>query len=129
MSVNKIIGATIDFYNVQFYNQGTSTYDTYTTLFTTSNGWATKTSVKEIVARGVPAKKIVVGKPVLKTDAYNTGHMDLLALGNATSKAYTDLKWYWGVMLWQYSSDLSGVGIQRATSNLTNLCSQYRNCN
>jgi hypothetical protein len=63
----------INFYNVQFYNQEDSKYDTYAELFNSATGKFSKTSVNEIVKRGVPAKKIVVGKPVLPTDASNTG--------------------------------------------------------
>jgi len=33
MTVNNKVGNLIDFYNVQFYNQGNNAYDTYDTLF------------------------------------------------------------------------------------------------
>lgn len=33
LTVDKEVGHLIDFYNVQFYNQGSSTYDSYETLF------------------------------------------------------------------------------------------------
>jgi len=36
----------IDFYNVQFYNQGDTKYDTYDGLFTTSSGFFSGTAVK-----------------------------------------------------------------------------------
>ena len=36
----------IDFYNIQFYNQATTAYDTYATLFLKADGWAEKTAVK-----------------------------------------------------------------------------------
>jgi len=32
-TVHKEVGDTIDFYNMQFYNQGNNRYDTYQTLF------------------------------------------------------------------------------------------------
>lgn len=45
ITVHNKVGSTIDFYNVQFYNQGGTDYASYQTLFKTSNGWSTKTSV------------------------------------------------------------------------------------
>jgi hypothetical protein len=63
----------IDYYNIQFYNQESSTYDSYDSLFVRSNGWSTKTSVLEMMAAGIPASKIVIGKPPTAGDAYNTG--------------------------------------------------------
>lgn len=68
----------------------------------------------EIVKRGVDRNKIVVGKPVLKTDAMNTGWMDLSMLGDVFVKAYKEQNWCTGVMFWQYASDLNGEGVQNA---------------
>ncbi len=65
----------IDFYNVQFYNQGETTYDSFEKLFVVSGGHFPGTSVKEICERGVPLNKIVVGKPALQSDAYGSGWM------------------------------------------------------
>jgi len=81
LTVHNSVGNTIDFYNVQFYNQGGTTYNSYETLFKKSNGWSAKTSVSEIVAQGVPANKIVVGKPATAADAYNTGIVSTIDLG------------------------------------------------
>ena len=67
----------IDFYNIQFYNQGSTTYDIYQTLFLQSNGWCPSTSVKEIADFGVDLDKIIVGKPAATQDAYNTGFLGL----------------------------------------------------
>ena len=128
MSVNTQIGATIDFYNVQFYNQGDSRYNSYNLLFLNSGGYFTGTAVKEIMNRGIPARKIVVGKPVTSNDATNSGWMDLTILGDGALKAYTELKWYGGIMLWQYASDLSGAGIKKAVQKLYDICNKNRNC-
>jgi hypothetical protein len=57
------VGSLIDFYNVQFYNQGDSAYNSYSELFISATGTFSGTSVKEIAARGVPINMIVVGKP------------------------------------------------------------------
>jgi hypothetical protein len=73
----------IDFYNVQFYNQGDTHYDTYEGLFLNSGGFFTGTAVKEIISRGIPPKKIVVGKPVTPADATNSGYMESGILGAA----------------------------------------------
>eukprot|EP00919_Chromeraceae_sp_WS-2016_P023289 GHVR01055359.1.p1 GENE.GHVR01055359.1~~GHVR01055359.1.p1 ORF type:complete len:166 (+),score=16.54 GHVR01055359.1:1497-1994(+) len=117
--VDKEVGHMIDFYTVQFYNQGPSNrYDTYETLFEKSGGYFPGTSVKEMIAKGVPSEKIVVGKPVTQANVMNTGLMDLDRLGEAVTRAYNELGWYGGVMFWQYSSDISGTGIKKAANNL-----------
>ncbi len=54
MTVHQKVGNTIDFYNVQFYNQGNTKYDTYQTLFEQSGSVFSGTSVQEIINRGVP---------------------------------------------------------------------------
>lgn len=129
ITVNSLIGSTIDFYNVQFYNQGDTKYNSYNLLFVNSSGYFPGTSVKEIVARGVPAKKIIVGKPVTSLDA-GSGWMDLTILGDASLKAYNDpsLKWYGGIMLWQYASDINGTGIKKAVQKLYDICNRNKNC-
>lgn len=45
LAVEKAVGASIQFYNVQFYNQGSTSYNTSHSLFNVSGGWATGTSV------------------------------------------------------------------------------------
>ena len=57
------MGDLIDWYNVQFYNQGSTEYNTYAELFTTATGYFSQTSVKEIINRGIPSSKVIVGKP------------------------------------------------------------------
>ena len=42
-----------------------------------------------MINRGIPSKKIIIGKPVTPSDAVNTGWMDLGVLGESVSKAYT----------------------------------------
>jgi chitinase len=88
ITVHKQVGSTIDFYNVQFYNQGLSTYDSYDTLFKVSNGWSTGTAVKQLISSGIPMNKIVVGKPATQADATNTGTVSSSDLGNWCVKAY-----------------------------------------
>ena len=112
------IGHLIDFYNVQFYNQGRDTYSSYDELFVHStNGIFSSTAVKDIINRGVPSEKIVVGKPALPIDA-NNGYVDPADLGNWAVQAYRDFGWSAGIMYWQYISDLDGLTIKIASELL-----------
>ena len=43
-----MVGHYIDFFNIQFYNQGTSDYLTYETIFMESNGWSVGTAINQI---------------------------------------------------------------------------------
>lgn len=74
--------------------------------------------MKEIIAKGIPSNKIVVGKPASQADASNTGYVSLTDLGNWCLQAYNQLGWYAGVMFWQYKTDLNGALIKAATSSL-----------
>lgn len=118
ITVNNQVGSTIDFYNIQFYNQGGTTYDSYDTLFRKSNGWSTGTSVKQIIDSGVPMNKVVVGKPATQNDASNTGTVSTIDLGNWCVRAYQEFNWAAGVMFWQYKSDADGTLMNNAASAL-----------
>lgn len=65
----------IDFYNIQFYNQGRTSYLNYNGLFEKSIGWAKGTSVQEIASKDIPLDKIVVGKPASIYDAHPSAFM------------------------------------------------------
>jgi len=97
VAVNKAVGSLIDWYNVQFYNQGTD-YETCDTLFTKS---ASSTSVLQINATGVPLDKIVIGKPALVNSAGEGGFMNTTALASCLTTAKAG-GWNAGVMVWQY---------------------------
>lgn len=45
LAVHQAVGSTIQFYNMQFYNQGSTSYNTSSSLFNVSGGWAPGTSV------------------------------------------------------------------------------------
>jgi len=107
LTVDREVGNMIDFYNVQFYNQATTTYDSYNTLFQSANGWANGTAVHQIIASGVPASRIVVGKPVTTGDATNTGYVPVGQLSQFFSQAKGS-GWNTGFMGWQYKSDSDG---------------------
>ena len=49
-------------------------------------------------------------------------------LGAAVSQAYTDFKWYGGVMFWQYVSDIGGKAIDTAAGHLKEMCATNKNC-
>ncbi len=54
-TINDQVGDLINFYIVQFYNQGDSQYNSYNELFVHATGAAFNgTAVSEIAARGVP---------------------------------------------------------------------------
>lgn len=97
----------IDWFNIQYYNQGASAYDTYKTLFLESGGDFPGTSVSEITNYGIPLDKIVVGKPLLKSDIdpRNSGYVDPLQLNNYFNTAKDDLKWNTGIMYWQWHAN------------------------
>jgi len=105
LTVNKEVGDLTDWYNVQFYNQATTSYDTCETLFDKANGWATGTAVKEMVANGIDASKIVIGKPATPADAENTGYMHPDALEECIKNAGFKT----GFMTWQFPNDLQSV--------------------
>lgn len=88
VSIHQQVGDTIDFYNVQFYNQGADQYVTcevssrvgggiilktgFQTLLTNSGSEWPSTSVFEINSyTGVPLDKIVIGKPLGANSASN----------------------------------------------------------
>ena len=118
LAVHEQVGDLIDLYLVQFYNQGITTYDTYEYLFQKSNGWSTGTAVKELISKGIPSNKIVVGKPTLPRDATNTGWVDADDLGRWTARAFDEFGWYAGIMQWQYKSDVDGQKIRAMTNEL-----------
>lgn len=111
IKIHQQAGDLIDWYNMQFYNQESSTYDTYETLFLKANGWSAGTSVQELVQKGIPSNKIVIGKPATRGDAYNTGYTEPSLLASLISRAKTEVSWNAGVMAWQYKSDLTGAFI------------------
>ena len=104
LTIDKKVGHLIDFYNVQFYNQiDHSPYDTYETLFLFSRkDRKYGSSVRELIYKGVPSKKIVIGKPATEKNVYNTGYMDPKDLSKVLMKGFSTFNWYAGVMIWEY---------------------------
>ncbi|KAG8215703.1 glycoside hydrolase family 18 protein [Butyriboletus roseoflavus] len=97
--IDQTVGPMIDWYNIQFYNQGDSEYTTCSgLLYASSSSWP-QTSLFEIAANGVALDKLVIGKPGIASDATN-GYMDPSTLASCVSEA-ASAGWNAGVMVWQ----------------------------
>ncbi|KAF9266947.1 glycoside hydrolase [Marasmius fiardii PR-910] len=100
LAVHKAVGNLIDWYNVQFYNQGASEYVTCDGLLNTSSGTWPQTALFQIAANGVPLSKLVIGKPATTGDASN-GYMDPNTLATCLQTAKSK-GWNGGAMSWQF---------------------------
>mmetsp|Transcript_9519 Transcript_9519/g.10523 ORF Transcript_9519/g.10523 Transcript_9519/m.10523 type:complete len:333 (+) Transcript_9519:291-1289(+) len=120
LEVDKQVGHLIDYYNVQFYNQDQSSYDTLESLFINSNGWATNSSIQQMINNGIPGSRIVIGKPVTTGDASNTGWVAASALQGIIKQGKQQVPQWTspGVMTWQYSSDKEGSFIDAVAQAL-----------
>ncbi|CDZ97380.1 Polyadenylation factor I complex, subunit, Yth1 (CPSF subunit) [Phaffia rhodozyma] len=100
-------GSGIDFFNVQFYNQGSSEYTDCQGLLYTSSSTYPGSSLFEIANQGIPIEKLLIGKPSTSAQASN-GYMssDLMAscLSEALSTANASGGSLGGVMYWQWES-------------------------
>ncbi|KAJ7180662.1 glycoside hydrolase family 18 protein [Mycena filopes] len=100
LKVHASVGNLIDWYNVQFYNQGASEYTTCTNLLTTSSNTWPKTALFQIAASGVPLSKLVIGKPATAGEASN-GFMSASTLAGCLATAKSQ-GWNAGAMVWEY---------------------------
>ncbi|KAJ7760585.1 glycoside hydrolase family 18 protein [Mycena metata] len=100
LKVHKSVGNLIDWYNVQFYNQGTSEYTTCAGLLTASSSTWPQTALFQIAASGVPLSKLVIGKPASAGDADN-GFMATSTLATCVAQAKAQ-GWNAGAMAWEY---------------------------
>ncbi|VDB91374.1 unnamed protein product [Peniophora sp. CBMAI 1063] len=101
LAVDSAVGSLIDWYNIQFYNQGATQYTDCTGLLTTSGGQYPGSSVFEISANGVSLDKLVIGKPAVAADATSGGYIDPSTLATCVSQAKAQ-GWNAGVMSWEY---------------------------
>lgn len=123
------MGALIDFYNVQYYNQGVLSYDTHQKLFLSSSlNRELGSSVSELHQRGIAWRKIVVGKPASEQNSYNSGYMKPADLDKAFMEGFTNFNWYGGMMVWEYNSDKDGQMIRSCMQALDALCSSLKFC-
>ncbi|MEO5335308.1 MAG: glycoside hydrolase family 18 protein [Magnetospirillum sp. WYHS-4] len=111
LQVDEQVGDLIDFYNIQFYNQMSTGYDSCTTLIDQADGWATGTAVKQLIAAGIPQTRIVIGKPMTPGDAApgNTGYMPVENLVGCLDYAIHAGSRPRGVMTWQWNTDNLGL--------------------
>ncbi|KAF5350237.1 hypothetical protein D9758_007838 [Tetrapyrgos nigripes] len=99
--VHKNVGNLIDWYNLQFYNQGTTEYTTCDGLLTTSSATWPNSALFQIASNsGVPLDKLVIGKPATSGDA-NNGFIDPSTLATCANQAKSQ-GWNGGVMVWEY---------------------------
>jgi len=102
LKIHQEVGDLIDWYNVQFYNQG-SAYTTCDALITTMND-TNNPALMEIVANGVPIEKLVIGKPTSSADA-GSGYMSPTDLADCLAQAKQQYGYDSGIMNWQYHTD------------------------
>ncbi|TBU23822.1 chitinase [Dichomitus squalens] len=98
VTINKNVGSLIDFYNIQFYNQGL--YLDCAGLITTAGAPFTGSALLEIPKNGFDLNKLVIGKPGGLSDATN-GFIDPATLGTCIDQAHA-AGWKGGVMAFQF---------------------------
>jgi hypothetical protein len=95
----------VDWYNVQFYNQGTTCYVDYNSTFVTSCSTFPDTSVLQVMNyTGMSANKMVIGKPVTTADA-GSGFMNASAFGNMLRQAISNGIQIGGYMGWKWETE------------------------
>ncbi|TFK39804.1 glycoside hydrolase family 18 protein [Crucibulum laeve] len=115
LKVHSSVGSLIDWYNVQFYNQGTSEYTTCANLLTTSSSTWPQSALFQIAANGVPLSKLVIGKPATSGAASN-GFMSTSTLASCLQQAKSQ-GWNGGAMSWEYPGATSSwITAVRASS-------------
>ncbi|KAH9892470.1 glycoside hydrolase [Cubamyces lactineus] len=100
LTVDQKAGNLIDWYNVQFYNQGADIYTTCDSLLNTSGGDWPGSSLHEIANAGVPLDKLVIGKYAAAADGA-TGFMEPQDLSQCVAQAKNQ-GWNAGIMSFQY---------------------------
>jgi len=114
IEINNRVGDLIDWYSVQFYNQGDHYLDCNTLLWN-SSGTYPGSSLFEIRDAGVDLDKLVIGKPSSPGEAYS-GFIDTETLASCVKQA-KDNGWNGGVMVWDYpDADKEWIKAVRAMS-------------
>ncbi|KAG2037104.1 glycoside hydrolase superfamily [Suillus americanus] len=98
--IDSVVGSMIDWYNVQFYNQGTTEYTTCDGLLYNSSAAWPQSALFQIADSGIPLNKLVIGKPATSAQATN-GYIDPSLLASCVSSAHA-AGWNAGVMVWEY---------------------------
>ncbi|KAL7410595.1 glycoside hydrolase superfamily [Mrakia frigida] len=114
--VYKAAGDGIDFFNIQFYNQGITEYTTCDNLLHNSSSTYPGSSLFEIAAQGIPLKKLVIGKPSANDQAQN-GYMstELLktCIDQASREGGTNFA---GAMQWQWDASSTSTNFNELAS-------------
>ena len=135
--VHGLCGDDIDYYAVQFYNQGDNTagvaaYTTADTLIKKEQIVPEHPSVVSpldgsltdiITANGIPASKVLIGKMVTAADG-NNGYVPVAELAGFIAQAKTAFPGLGGVMGWQWGSDLKGAWIGQLVGTSANISGQ-----
>ncbi|KAF8346881.1 glycoside hydrolase family 18 protein [Amanita rubescens] len=115
LKVNAEVGNLIDWYNVQFYNQGSAEYTTCSGLLTQSSSVHPNSALFQISANGIPLSKLVIGKPATSQLTYS-GYMDTSTLASCLEQAKNQ-GWDGGVMVWEYpEADATWIANVRSQS-------------
>lgn len=120
-SLKDVFANLVDFYNIQYYNQGNTTYDTYSGLFLDSGSLNPNNAVYQLIGQGIRPEQIVLGKPVTKADAYNSGWVSSEALNKFLLQSVSDSRnggWTPNLMFWQFLSDLNGTVLATAIKGI-----------
>ncbi|KAL4482272.1 hypothetical protein ABPG72_018053 [Tetrahymena utriculariae] len=106
-AIEQEVGHLISWYNVQFYNQESESYDSFQKLFLNSGTPFVKTSYKEILENAkIPISKLVLGKPATRKNADNTGYVEPAELGKICTEAQQKLGYNIpGFFIWEFISD------------------------
>ncbi|NQY65748.1 MAG: hypothetical protein HRT38_19040 [Alteromonadaceae bacterium] len=112
--VEKQTNNAIAYYNIQYYNQGTYSYqeyEDYDSIFPKLyEGQVNPTSIVSISKSGVPSDKLLVGKPITEADVNNTGYVPLGELCDILEYAINKDVSFGGVMGWKVDSDSGDWG-------------------
>lgn len=110
--IEKRTNGIIDYYNIQYYNQGNweyQSYEDYDSLFEEQyNTIQNPTSIQNILKQGVPAQKLILGKPITPKDVNNSGYIPAEKLKSILSEAIDNKIKFGGVMGWKIDSDING---------------------
>jgi len=99
---------SVDWLNVQFYNQSSSCYQNYTGIFVAPCASFPTTAISQLHATGLPYEALVLGMPVAPGDG-NPPFPTASQLHDIVGQAQTDLGWDAGVMGWQWHASGSAA--------------------